>query len=118
MAGQVTSIGQIDLTLGKDRVDVLGRHLELAHTGPARGDDVLGVVLIGGQADRAGLDAQRDVLADQGHPLALSGEVGRAGQDSRVIGVGAETGGQHSRITVVELDMQRPALCANGNRLI
>jgi len=76
------------------------------------------VVLVGDQADRTGLDPKRNVLADQRHPLALGGQVGRAGEDARVVGVGAETGGQHCGVAVIELDLQRTALFTNGNGLI
>ena len=109
---------EVDLTLGEQRVDLLGGDVELGHARPAGGDDVLGVVFVGGQADRAGLDPQRNVLAHQGDSLALGGEVRRAGQDPRVVAVGAEAGGQHRRVAVVELDLQRAALRADRNRLI
>ena len=118
VAREVTGRLEVDLAVGEQRVDLLGGDLDLVHPGPAGRDDVLGVILVGGQADGAGLDPQRNVLADQRDSLALCGEVGRAGQDPRVVGVGPETGGQHRRIAVVELDMQRTALRPNGNRLI
>ena len=64
-----------------------------------------------GQADRTGLDAQRNVLAHQRDLLALGGEVGRAGQDPRIVAVGPEARGQHRRVAVVQFDVQRTALC-------
>jgi hypothetical protein len=76
------------------------------------------VVLVRSQADCTRLDPQRNVLADQRHLLALGREVGRAGQDPRVVGVGPEAEGQHRRVAVIQLDLQRTALRANGNRLI
>jgi hypothetical protein len=76
------------------------------------------VVLVGGQPDGAGLHAQRNVLADQRDLLAVGREVGRAGQDPRIVAVGSEPGRQHRRITVVEFDVKRTALRPNGNRLI
>ena len=39
-------------------------------------------------------------------------------QDACVVGLGPEAGRQDRRVAVVELDLQRTALCANGNRLI
>ena len=118
VARQITGGLEVDLAVSEQRVDLLGRHLDLVHPRPAGGDDVLGVVLVGGQADRAGLYPQRNVLAHQRDSLALGGQVGRAGQDPRIVGLGPETGGQHRRIAVVQLDMQRAALRPNGNRLI
>ena len=76
------------------------------------------MILVGGQADRAGLHAQRNVLADQRDSFALRGEVGRAGQDPRIVGLGPEASGQYRGVAVVQLDVQRAALRANGNRLI
>ena len=63
VAREVTCGLQVDLTVGEQRVDLVGRHLDLVHPRPARRDDVLGVVLVGGQADRARLHPQRNVLA-------------------------------------------------------
>ena len=76
------------------------------------------MVLVGRQPDRAGLDAQRNVLADQRDVLAFGGEIGRAGQYSRIVAVGPKARGQHGRVAVIEFDVQRAALGANGNRLI
>ena len=76
------------------------------------------MVLVGGQADRAGLDPQRNVLAHQRHSLAFGGEVGGARQDPGVVGAGAEAARQNRGIGVIEFDVQRPALRPNGNRLI
>ena len=118
VAGQVPGVGQIDLALGVQRVDVLGGGLELPHPRPAGDDDVLGVVLVGGQAHRGGLDPKRNVLADQSDPPALGGKVGGAAQDPGIIAVGPEAGRQHRRVRVVELDVERTALCPNGNRPI
>ena len=118
VARQISRRLQIYLAFGEQRVDLLACDVELRHPGPARRDDVLGVILVGGQTDRAGLDAQRNVLAHQRDSLALGGEIGRTRQDSRVVGIGPEARGQHRRVAVVQLDMQRPALGADGNRLI
>jgi hypothetical protein len=118
VARQIPRRLQIDLTFGEQRVDHVGGHVELVHPGPARRDDVLGVVLVGGKPDRARLDPQRNVLADQRDSLALCGEIRGARQDARVIGLGAEPRRQHRRVAVIELDVQRTALRANGNRLI
>ena len=53
-----------------------GVDVELGHAGPARARDVLAVVLVGGQADRRGLDPQRHVLGDQrDRPARFGGEV-------------------------------------------
>ena len=115
VAGQIPGIGQVDLALGEQRVDLLAGDIQFGHAGPAGGDHILGVVLVGGQSDRSGLDPQRNVLADQRHSLALGSEVGRTRQDPGVVGAGAEAAGQHRGIGVVELDVQCSALCPNGN---
>ena len=118
MAGQVSRFRQVYLTFGEEQIDLVGRHLEFVHTGPAGGDHVLGVVFVGRQADRSGFDAKRNVLAHQCDELALGGEVGSAGQNPRVIGIGAETGGQYRRVAVVEFDVQRATLIADREGLI
>ncbi len=118
VARQVSRLGQVDLAVGEQGVDVVGRGLDLVHPRPARGHHVLGVVLVGGQAHRGGLHPQRNVLAHQRDSPAFGGEVSCATQDPGVVAVGAETGGQHRRVGVVELDVQRAALRPNGNRLI
>ena len=118
VARQIPGRLEVDLAVGEQRVDLLGGHVDLGHPGPARGDDVLRAVFVGGQADRAGLDAQRNILAHQRDSLAFGSEVGRTGQDAGVVGIGTEPGGQHLRVAVVELDMQRAALGPHGNGLI
>ncbi len=118
VARQVSRTLQVDLAVGEQRVDVVGAGFHLRHPGPAGHDDVLRVVLVGEQAHRARFDAQRNVLADQRDSLALGGEVGGTAQDAGVVGVGAETGRQHAGVAVVELDVQRTALCPNRNGLI
>ena len=118
VAGQVSRVDQVDLALGEERVDLFGRDVELRHAGPAGRDHVLGVVLVGGQAHRAGLDAQRNVLGDQRDSLALGGQIGRAGQDPSVVGVGAEAQRQHRRVGVVQFNLKRSTLCPNRNGLI
>ena len=118
VARKVTCGLQVDLTVCEESVDLIGRHLELVHPRPTRRDHVLGVVLVGGQTDRARLHSQRNVLAHQRDSLAFRGEIGRARQDPGVVGVGPEACRQHRRIAVIQLDMQRAALRPNGNRLI
>lgn len=85
MARQIPGGLQIDLTVGEQGIDVVGAHLELGHARPPRGDHVLGVVLVGEQPDGAGLDPQRDVLADQRDLFAFGGQVGGDGQDAGVV---------------------------------
>jgi hypothetical protein len=118
VARHITRNGQIDLTVGEQAVDLLGRDVDLGHAGPARRDDVLGVVFVGSQTDRACLDPQRNVLADQRDVLALGREVGRAGEDARVVGLGPEAQRQHRRVAVIQFNLERTALRANRNRLI
>jgi hypothetical protein len=118
VAREITRILQIDLAVGEEHVDLVGGHVDLGHARPARRDDVLGVILVGGQPHRACLDAQRNVLGHQRDSLALGGEVCCARQNPGVVAVGTEAGGKDRRIAVVELDVQRAANGANGNGLI
>lgn len=118
VARQISGLHEVQLALGEQPRDVVGGDIELGHPGPAGGDDFLGPVLVGVQPDRAGLDPKRDVLADQGHLLALGGQIGRAAQDARVIGVIAESGRQHRGVLVVELDVQGAAVGADRDRLV
>src|SRR6202044_438272 len=117
VARQVSRGLQVNLAVGEQRVDVVGAGFHFRHPGPAGDDDVLRVVLVGEQAHRARFDAQRNVLADQRDSLALGGKVGGTAQDARVVGVGAEPGRQHAGVAVVELDVQRAALCPARNGL-
>ena len=55
VAGQVPGFGEVDLAVGEQGVDILGGRLDLVHPRPPGGDDVLRVVLVGGQAHRRGL---------------------------------------------------------------
>ena len=91
---------------------------EVGHAGPAARHHVEGVVLVGGEPDRGRLHPQRHVLGDE-HDRApavaapLGGEVERAGQDAAVVGVGTKSRGEHLRVGVVELDVQRAARVAD-----
>ena len=76
------------------------------------------MIFVGGEADRAGLDPQRNVLAHQRHSLAFGREVGGTSQNPGIVGSRAETAREDFGIGVIELDVQRPAFCPNGNRLI
>ncbi len=116
--GQITGGLEVDLAVGEEGVDLVGRNLDLVHPRPAGGDDVLRVVFVGGEPDRARLHPQRNVLADQRDSLALGGEVGRARQDPRVVGVGPEACGQNRGVAVVQLDMQCAARVADRNRRV
>jgi len=118
VAGQIPRSSQVDLAVLKQHVDVVDGRLDLVHPGPAGDDDVLGVVFVGRQTHRGGLDPQRNVLAHQRDSSPLRRQVGGTGQDPRVIVLGAEPRGQHRGVAVVELNVQRTALCPNGNRLI
>ncbi len=118
VARHIPCLFEVDLTVGEHRVDDVGGDVELGHPGPARCHDVLRVILVGGQSDGAGLDPQRNVLAHQRDSFALGRQIGGAGEDPGVVGLGAEARGQDGGITVVELDVQRTALCPNRNRLI
>ena len=94
---------------------------QVGHAGPAGRHHVERVVLVGGEPDGGRLDPQRHVLGDQHDrapavAAALGGEVERAGQDARVVGVGAEARGEHLRVGVVELDVQRAARVADRER--
>ena len=78
----------------------------------------LGAVLLGVQADRRGLDPQRQVLGDQRDVVALVGQVARDGQDPGVVVAEPEARRQRVGVGVVELDAQRAALVADRHRLV
>ena len=115
---QVAGGFEVDVAVGEQPVDVLAGDVQFGHAGPPGGDDVLSVVLVGRQTHRAGLHAQRNVLAHQRDPLALGRQVGRTGQDARVVGLVAEAGRQHRGVTVVELDVQGASVVAHRDRLV
>jgi hypothetical protein len=73
VAGQIPSLGEVDLAVGEQRVDLVGSDFHLLHTRPAGRHDVLRVVFVSGQADCRRFDPKGNVLADQGNPLALGG---------------------------------------------
>ena len=97
-------------------------HLQLGH--PAVAAVGLGTgrklcaVLLGVEADRRGLDAQREVLRDQGDVMALVGEVLGNCEDPGVVVAEPEAGGQRLGIGVVQLDPNRAACLTDGDRLI
>ncbi len=80
-----------------------------AMPGPAGVDGLLGAVLLGGEADRGRLDAQRQVLRDDRDVEAVVGEVERDREDAGVVVAELQPGGQHRHVRVVELDAQRTA---------
>ena len=57
---------EIDGSMLEQLVDDGGRHVQLGEAGPAGVDDQLVAVLVGGQADDARLEPQREVLGDDG----------------------------------------------------
>jgi hypothetical protein len=101
-------------------VEVAGGDVELGHAGVARVGvgDRFGAVLLGVEADRGGLDPQRQVLGDQGDRIPLVGEVARHRQDPGVVVTEAKPGRQRVGVGVVELDPEAAALVAHRHRFI
>jgi hypothetical protein len=87
---------------------LLGRDVERHLAGPAAVDDLLGAVLLRRQADRRRLDAQREVLRDDGDGEPVGREVARHGEDARVVVAELEPRRQHRHVRVVQLDPERP----------
>jgi len=72
-------------------------------------------VLVGVEPDGGRLHPQRHVLGDQADVAALAAEIERDDHDPAVVAVVAETGRQHRRVAVVQLDMQRAAVLTHRN---
>ena len=116
VAGQFSCSVEINDPVGEQRVDDGLVDVELRHARPSGDDDVLCVVLVGVESDGTRLDAQRRVLGHQRDVFALGAQVECAREDAGVVAVGAESGGQHRGIGVVELDLQGAALVADRQR--
>src|SRR5580658_10450699 len=99
-------------------LDVTAGHLQLGHPGPARVHRELGPVLLGGQADRGGLDPQRQVLAHYHDVLAFGGQAAGHRQDARVVVPEPEAGREHRGVGMVELDLDRAAEGADRELLV
>ena len=111
-------LSDVDGLAGVQRVQLRLAQLQLGHAGPARVGRLAVPVLVGGQAHRRGLDAQRHVLADQRDVLALGGQRPGHGQDPAVPGVVAEPRREHRGIGVVQLDPQGTARVVDRYRLV
>jgi len=114
--GQVVCLGHPHGLALVQLVKKLGRDREISHPGPAGVDGELGPVLLGVEADRRRLDAHREVLADEHDRRALGTVVERHREDPRVVVAQPEAGGQHHRVGVVELDLERAAVGVDGYR--
>ena len=120
VAGQLARRVHVDHAVLEERVDVGRGDGHVRHAGPAGRHHVERVVLVGGEPDGGRLHPQRHVLGDQHDRApalgaALGGEVERASQDARVVGIGAKARGEHLRVGVVELDVQRAAHVTDGD---
>jgi len=116
VAGQLARLLDLGGAVLEEVLDVLGGDLELGHAGPPGLDHLPGAVLLGGQADRCGLDPHRQVLGDEHHVVALRGEGLGDGENAGVVVAEPETGRQDRGVAVVELDPDRPL--ADGHRLV
>lgn len=113
MHRQPLHVGQVDGLRLEKLVHLLGRDLQLVHARPPGGDRQLGPVLLGQQADGGGLDAQRQVLGDDGDVVPLGLEVPGDREDPRVVVAQPEPRGQHARVRVVQFDAQGAAQLAD-----
>ena len=77
---------EIDGSMREQLVDDGGRHVQLGEAGPAGVDDQLVAVLVGGQADDARLEPQREVLVTTA-TSALIGQVAGHREDAVIVGV-------------------------------
>ena len=83
--GSSRSAGVVDDALVVEPVELLARQVELVETGPARLDRELGLVLLGSQSDRRGLDAHRQVLGHERDVATLALEVQGDREDPAVV---------------------------------
>jgi len=109
---------EIDAVLFVELVDDGAGHVELGHAGPAALDDELGAVLLRSEAHRRGLDAHREVLADEHDGGALGAVVESHRKDPRVVVAQPEAGGKHHRVGVVQLDLERAAVGVDRDRRV
>ncbi|MDQ0305864.1 hypothetical protein J2S46_000420 [Kitasatospora herbaricolor] len=87
MDGEVLDAVDLDGVVvagAEEGVDLVAGDVEFGHAGPAGGGGEFGAVLLGEQADGAGLDAQGEVLGDDGDVVALGLEVAGDGEDAGV----------------------------------
>ena len=118
VARQLGGAGVLDATAVVELVELLGGDLELLHAGPAGVDALLVAVLLRLEAARRRLDPHREVLGHDRDVGALVGEVAGHREDARVVVAEPEAGGQRRGVGVVELDAQRAAVGADGDRLV
>jgi hypothetical protein len=105
----------VELVVVVELVHLLAAQGDLRLAGEAGVDGQFGTVLLGGEADRGGLDAQREVLGDDRDREPVVGEVQRDREDARVVVAELEARRQHRHVGVVELDPQRSPV-AHGDR--
>ena len=94
----------------EEDVDVARRNVQLDETGPSGIGGQLVAILVGGEADDARLQSERQILGDEGDGSALVGDRTGDCQDPVVVRVGPERGGQPAHVLVVQLDPQRATL--------
>ena len=92
MARQVARGFEVDDLLLEELVDHRAPHVELDEAGPAGVGGELVAVLVGLEADDAGLEAQRQVLGDDDDVAALAPEADGHREDAVVVGVGDVSG--------------------------
>ncbi len=116
VAREVTGLAEVDDVVVEQRVDGRAVDVELHHAGPVAVAGQLVAVLVGVEADDRRLEAQRQVLGDDGDLAALGREVAGHGQDAVVVGLAAQRRGEPGHLGVVELDPQRAARLVRRHR--
>jgi hypothetical protein len=96
---------------------LLGIERHVLHARPPGIDGEFCTVFLGGETDRGGLHAQRQVLRHDRHVEAVVGEVEGDGEDARVVVVQLQPRGQHRHVRVVEFDSKRTAV-TDGDRKV
>ena len=120
VAGQLAGGGQVERPVVVQLVELGGGHVELGHAGVARVGvaDRVAAVVLGVQADRRCLDAQRQVLGHERDRMALVGEVAGHREDPGVVVAQPESRRQRRRVGVVELDPDGATVVADRHRLV
>jgi hypothetical protein len=74
------------------------------------------MVFVSGQANGSRFDSQRSVLADKNYIPALGCKIERAGKNSRIVTVRAESDWKDRRVGVIEFYLQRAVLSSDRYR--
>ena len=85
MHGQTDGLFELDLVVGVQPVYILRRHLQFRDAGVVGAVRQLVPIRLSREADRRGLDPQRQVLGDHNDVRALSTQIERDRQNAGVV---------------------------------